>query len=285
MKAKFLSALTCSFALVMSLGLVACGGGNETVSTADDANTTAVIDGGDSEAGSLETGDDTYVPAGQYLDVSDVDFQSVDVSIGYGDYDAMSELAKDVENKSAVDKVVQIEGMMGAFSSKNLVLEPNSGGDEGVGVPIEVIGIAGYPRGGARVHLVGVIRSNSDGEGVIVVPSDRFAQVEEGDTVVKLSDVSVVVPESWKITKDDSPIELIIKRGSVTIEFWCGMKRANEVLEGHDDLWEWEAFNRTFQGYSRTSTEHVMVNHSLVITGSDIYLSDLKEFLEKNLVI
>lgn len=274
MKARVLSVLVCSSALALSLGLAACG--NEKPS-ADSSNTSETTQTTVSSSSSSESQD--------YTKIDDVDFQSVDIKVEYGDNEALEALAKRINNREANDKVVQIDGVMGSSASNHAVLEPGGTSDKTTGIKIEAQGLQSYPPDGTRVKVVGVVREDAAGDGVLVVPSDQLVTLKEGDQVIKMNEGIVTVPKGWSVDKDESPRQLIISNGYESIEFWSGKQRADELLNSGKKLKTWTVDNKEFKGYSKSDKEHELVHGTLVILANGIYQDELEDFLEYNLTI
>jgi hypothetical protein len=281
MKARVTLLAICALVFSMSSGLVACGGNeidNYSAKSEESFADKAEVETTESESNSSKA-------SSAYLDVSNVDFQSIDTVVEYCDYTAMLQLQSDVLSGKALEKVVRIEGLIGSDASQQLNINTGASGEETASVQIEITGGTNYPNGGARVILVGVVRTNDKGTNVIVVPSSMIAQVKEGETVIKLNDANIVLPTDWTIKKDNAPMQIIIGRGSEEIEIWCDSVKAKQALSGSKDIWKWEMSNTSFLGATKSSTRHDLVHGSMWISGSGIYLADLKSFLESNLIL
>lgn len=281
MKSKKIMTYACALMLACSCTLSACGEEASPSVAEGSSNDSAVT----TEA--AEKTDTNQDSASSYLDVSDVDFQSVDQRIAFGDFDALSALAKSIQSLDAVDKVVEIEGQTGLSSTTHSIVEQNASDNQSVGAQFEVIGFdsADYPGDGVRVSLVGVVRVSDNGTGVIVVPQDKFVMLGQGGTVINLSDAVITVPEDWAIEKDASPSQLVLSSGSSRIEFWCGETHASEVLNGAEVLSEWNINNEHYLGYSKSKTDYELVTGTLSISATDIYWEDLERFLEYSVKI
>ena len=281
MKGKAIPTFACGMALVLSLGLVAC----EDTGNSTDAETSSevpVTTSTSSSSSSSQTTKDV-----DYTNVDNVDFKSIDTKVSYGDNAAMTELVKKVESLAATEQVVEIDGLIAGNGSDHLIIEPEQGdsSSNASSLPFVVVGESAYPNAGTRVLLVGVVREDADGKGVLVVPSERLTAVEEGSDLRALNEGCVVVPKGWTIKKDSTPEQLIISKGGSEIEFWSGRQRADGVLKSGKDLWEHTVNGKVFKGYSPKETQHELACGSLAISASGMYWEEVKDFLEYNLVM
>ena len=85
------------------------------------------------------------------------ELSSVDVTIEYGDYDAMEELAKDIQNGRATDKVVKIDGLVSHPLSFYSVVEPNDSGTGSIGTRFVIESETGYPEDGDHIVITGKV--------------------------------------------------------------------------------------------------------------------------------
>ena len=85
------------------------------------------------------------------------EIRNVDVEIEYGDYDAMEELAKDIQNGRATDKVVKIDGLVSHPLSFYSIVEPNDSGTGSIGTRFVIESETGYPEDGDHIVITGKV--------------------------------------------------------------------------------------------------------------------------------
>lgn len=178
-----------SAALLLTLGLVACGGGGA-ASTADAASGSA--DAASAEATSAATSDatsttevasttDTATTDGA---LTAADLASVDVTVALDDFDAMRTLADDIQEfRDMEGKVVQIDGYVSNFAkgmSYSIVEnDPSGKGNVGTVFVIEGVEEDAYPSDGTHVLLTGKVGRNDTGTFLIIHTLPEFVVVQE----------------------------------------------------------------------------------------------------------
>lgn len=85
------------------------------------------------------------------------ELKNVDVEIEYGDYDAMEELSKDIQNGLATGKVVKIDGIVSHPLSFYSVVELNESGTNSIGTRFVIEGETGYPEDEDHVVITGKV--------------------------------------------------------------------------------------------------------------------------------
>lgn len=85
------------------------------------------------------------------------ELSNVDVAIEYGDYDAMEELSKDIQNGLATGKVVKIDGIVSHPLSFYSIVEPNETGTASIGTRFVIEGETGYPEDKDHVVITGKV--------------------------------------------------------------------------------------------------------------------------------
>ncbi len=86
------------------------------------------------------------------------DLANVDVTVEYGDYDAMQSLAKSIQNGEMEGKVVKINGLVSHPGTIYSVVEENEEGTQKIGTQFVIADAeAEYPTDGAHVVLTGKV--------------------------------------------------------------------------------------------------------------------------------
>lgn len=106
--------------------------------------------GGD-DNGTINNPDETLV--------DDVDYDTVDVSIAFGDYEAMSELSKEIQNGEATGKIVEIEGIVSHPMSLYSIVQESEDGTGSIGTQFIIEGAedSDYPEDGDRITITGEV--------------------------------------------------------------------------------------------------------------------------------
>lgn len=194
MRKRPIGIFVASMALVLSLGLVGCGGSapatdekdtQEDVTTGQledsgqDATDDGLIDEEGSDAGatsdgSTDTASSEDMP--DYLDVSGVDFSSPSIVIEDGDFDGMVSLVTDMSNFAVEEgTIVEVTGHVGPTEMTHSILV-DSGEGTARGTNFIVVGLAddAYPPDETPIHITGVLRKGEYGYFVIIVPQELF---------------------------------------------------------------------------------------------------------------
>lgn len=98
-------------------------------------------------------GDNGGAPESSFAD----EVKNVDVKIEYGDYDAMEELSKDIQNGLATGKVVKIDGVVSHPLSFYSIVEPNETDTASIGTRFVIEGDTGYPEDKDHVVITGKV--------------------------------------------------------------------------------------------------------------------------------
>ena len=157
MKTRSIALPMCAAALLAAAGLVGCS--NNT----DNAN-----------GGSAATIENTHDGQAHQLvtTLSPSDLERVDITIEYGDAEAMVELAQDRQKGTAADKVVKISGncFHADGTSVYSIAEPRENEKSQIGVQfvIEDADISTYPLNDAKIKLKGKVSKTDDGLSWIV---------------------------------------------------------------------------------------------------------------------
>ena len=91
-------------------------------------------------------------------EINQVDYSIIDVSIDYGDYDAMYTEAKAIQNGESTGKIIKIDGVVSHPLSKYSIVEESEGGNK-IGTEFEIEGASedDYPKDGQRVVITGEV--------------------------------------------------------------------------------------------------------------------------------
>lgn len=100
-------------------------------------------------------GDSTSQTAG----LSAADLANVDETVAYGDYDAMEELSKSIQNGEMVGKVVKIDGIVMHPATSYSIGQANESGSAKIGTQFDIVDAAAayYPADGDRVVITGKV--------------------------------------------------------------------------------------------------------------------------------
>ena len=95
----------------------------------------------------------------QTAGLSAADLANVDVTVSYGDYDAMEELSKAIQNGEMVGKVVKIDGIVMHPATTYSIGQANASGSAKIGTQFDIVDAAAayYPADGDRVVLTGKV--------------------------------------------------------------------------------------------------------------------------------
>lgn len=113
--------------------------------------------GSGNEGGDTGAGEETS----QTESLKASDLASVDEVIEYGDYDAMYDLSKSIQNGEMVGKVVKIEGDVSHPMSTYSVVQRNAADSSSIGTQFIIEGDTGYPEDGDRIVITGKVVENS----------------------------------------------------------------------------------------------------------------------------
>ena len=110
-----------------------------------------------SDTSQTENGTESEVEGEVESELLASDLENVDVTIEYGDYDAMYDLAKSIQNGEATGQVVQIDGDVSHPMSAYSIVEQNEEGTGSIGTQFIIEGDAEYPEDEDRVIITGKV--------------------------------------------------------------------------------------------------------------------------------
>ena len=180
-KSAKILALLLTVAMLLSV-LMACNKGDsgKTGEQTAPASTAEESAGEASEQSEESTADSM---SADYLDITGVDFSNPSISIAYDDFDGMKDLATKMQNfEIEANTVVEIDGEVGMDMMNHSIVIPSEDGSTRIGTTYEVVGLdddAIPTEEGTRIHIVGVVRANSNYFNVLVVPADQFEVLGE----------------------------------------------------------------------------------------------------------
>jgi len=95
----------------------------------------------------------------QTTGLSAADLANVDITVEYGDYDAMQELSKAIQNGEMVGKVVKIDGIVMHPATSYSIGQANASGSAKIGTQFDIVDAAAayYPADGDRVVITGKV--------------------------------------------------------------------------------------------------------------------------------
>ena len=95
----------------------------------------------------------------QTAGLSAADLANVDVTVTYGDYDAMEELSKAIQNGEMVGKVVKIDGIVMHPATSYSIGQANESGSAKIGTQFDIVDAAAayYPADGDRAVITGKV--------------------------------------------------------------------------------------------------------------------------------
>ena len=95
----------------------------------------------------------------QTAGLSAADLANVDVTVAYGDYDAMEELSKAIQNGEMVGKDVKIDGIVMHPATSYSIGQANESGSAKIGTQFDIVDAAAayYPADGDRVVITGKV--------------------------------------------------------------------------------------------------------------------------------
>jgi ABC-type glycerol-3-phosphate transport system substrate-binding protein len=170
--------LVLSLALSLCIALAGCGGeAPQSSSTEPESSSAATETQSTTESNTAETA----AANSEEVDITPADLANVDITIEYGDYDAMSDLSANIQNARAEGTVVQVDGMVvnyGAGMSYSIV-EPAADGTKRIGTVFKILGAsdADYPKDGQRAKITGIVGSDETGYTYFIKTLPEFVQV------------------------------------------------------------------------------------------------------------
>ena len=85
------------------------------------------------------------------------ELENVDVVVEYGDYDAMYDLSKSIQNGEMVGKVVKIDGDVSHPMSTYSIVQHNADGSQSIGTQFVIDGNVEYPDDDDRAVIIGKV--------------------------------------------------------------------------------------------------------------------------------
>lgn len=106
-----------------------------------------------------DTGSNGENSTSQTAGLSAADLANVDITVAYGDYDAMEELSKAIQNGEMVGKVVKIDGIVMHPATSYSIGQANESGSAKIGTQFDIVDAAAayYPADGDRVVITGKV--------------------------------------------------------------------------------------------------------------------------------
>ena len=92
--------------------------------------------------------------------VSKDDLRNVDAEIAYGDFDAMKNLSKDIQNGKMTGKVVKIDGVVSHPGQSYSIVQKSADGKQKIGTVFNIEDSADYPADGERVVITAKVLEN-----------------------------------------------------------------------------------------------------------------------------
>ena len=170
--------LVLSLALSLCFALAGCGGeAPQSSSTEPESSSAATETQSTTESNTAETA----AANSEEVDITPADLANVDITIEYGDYDAMSDLSANIQNARAEGTVVQVDGIVvnyGAGMSYSIV-EPAADGTKRIGTVFKILGAADsdYPKDGQRAKITGIVGSDETGYTYFIKTLPEFVEV------------------------------------------------------------------------------------------------------------
>ena len=174
--------LVLSLALSLCFALAGCGGEAPQSSSAEPESSSAAAETQSAiEGTATQPAAETAAANSEEVDITPADLANVDITIEYGDYDAMSDLSANIQNARAEGTVVQVDGMVvnyGAGMSYSIV-EPAADGTKRIGTVFKILGAsdADYPKDGQRAKITGIVGSDETGYTYFIKTLPEFVQV------------------------------------------------------------------------------------------------------------
>ena len=106
-----------------------------------------------------DTGGNGGNSTSQTAGLSAADLANVDITVAYGDYDAMEELSKAIQNGEMVGKVVKIDGIVMHPATSYSIGQANESGSAKIGTQFDIVDTAAayYPADGDRAVITGKV--------------------------------------------------------------------------------------------------------------------------------
>lgn len=106
-----------------------------------------------------DTGNNGGSDTSQTAGLSAADLANVDITVAYGDYDAMEELSKAIQNGEMVGKVVKIDGIVMHPATSYSIGQANESGSAKIGTQFDIVDAAAayYPADGDRAVITGKV--------------------------------------------------------------------------------------------------------------------------------
>ena len=111
--------------------------------------------------------------------VTPSELANADVTIEYGNYDAMKTLSSDIQNGRMTGKIVKIDGLVSHPGTKYSIVQPNASGSQKIGTEFIIEDSADYPDDGERAVVIGKVIEKEPAYFVIVT-LDKFVDDVDG---------------------------------------------------------------------------------------------------------
>ncbi|MBR2593941.1 MAG: hypothetical protein IKD83_04865 [Firmicutes bacterium] len=172
MKKKLFAIILC--AAMSASALTGCGA-KDTVEKAADQATAAVEKAGDA----VEKAGDAVEEA-----VSAADLSAVDVTVEFGDYEAMKNLSTEIQNGRATGQVVQVDGTVSNFAKgmSYSIGEKDEAAGQSIGTTFKIVGVEedDYPTDGTHAKITGKVAPDPEnGAAFYIYTLPEFVEVIE----------------------------------------------------------------------------------------------------------
>ena len=173
MKKKLFAIMLC--AAMTATALTGCGGAKDAVEKAADQATAAVDKAGDA----VEKAGDAVDEA-----ISAAELSAVDVTVEYGDFDAMKDLSTEIQNGRATGQVVQIDGTVSNFGKgmSYSIGEKDEEAGQTIGTTFKIVGVEEdeYPSDGTHAKITGKVAPDPEnGLAFYIYTLPEFVEVIE----------------------------------------------------------------------------------------------------------
>lgn len=86
--------------------------------------------------------------------VSSDELKNPDVKVAYGDYEAMKNLASDIQNGRMTGKVVEIDGLVNHPGQSYSIVQASADGKQKIGTVFNIEDSSDYPADGSRIVII-----------------------------------------------------------------------------------------------------------------------------------
>ena len=173
MKKKLFAIVLC--AAMCAAALTGCGSAKDAVEKAADTAAAAADKAGDA----VEKAGDAVNDA-----IDAAALSAVDVTVEYGDFEAMQALATDIQNGKAKGQVVQIDGTVSNFAKgmSYSIGEKDEAAGKTIGTTFKIVGVEedDYPSDGTHVKITGKVAPDPEnGAAFYIYTLPDFVEVIE----------------------------------------------------------------------------------------------------------